>query len=161
LSRPFFWRSLVIMSRRSRPGSRAQRFGASGGSPDRFARRFEPLEYPAKRFFGDPEDPWTSTEDLISTSPDDSRRRSRRALAPVRQLGGFRASSLIPVRASLRVRTPVGGLRGVIFVRELPLRAVNCAHRVIRKEVLFARRLTGKGSSSRRRRRSERSDSKC
>lgn len=109
-----------------------------------------PLDHTARRFeevLGDP----GPVRYLIRTGPDGSR-RLRRAVAPV-SLSGVRRSPDIVARASLRSRSVSGS--------PLFRRALDCAHRVIRREVLFAHLLTGRGARSRRRRRTSRSNVKC
>lgn len=150
------------MSRRSRRPSRdaygrPSSFEAGSPSTYRSARFLEPLDYPAERFSeGLPRSKRPVRYNLISTGLNDSR--------PVPRAGfrGSARSSLFSVRATLRTRSVSPGVdvRSVIRGKELPVRALDCAKRVIRKEVLFALRRTGRGSKSPRRRRRE-SSVKC
>lgn len=86
--------------------------------------------------------------------------QSRRAQVPRRQFGGLRASPLYPVRATMRSR--VSAVSGqVIGGRQLLQRSLDCARRVIRKEVIFALGRSGQGSRAPRRRRTARSFQRC
>lgn len=146
------------MSRRSRRDSlrsaqeRSFFFSEAPPSP----ARLRTLEHTAGRFWEPLEDFRDKYYYSISTYPNDS----RRITAPVRQLGGYRKSSLYPVRATMRTRV-VSSLRQEIEGRRLADRALACAKRTIRKEVIFALRLTSKGAGARRRLRRFDSSTRC
>lgn len=151
------------MSRRSRRSStrdalrRPSSFEAGSPSSYRSARFLEPLDYPAERFSdGVPRARRPVRYNSISTGLNDSRP------VPRSLFRGSPVSSLYPVRATFRTRSVSPGLdvRSVIRGKELPARALDCAKRVIRKEVLFALGRTGRGARSPRRRRRE-SSTKC
>lgn len=104
----------------------------------------EVLDHSARRFSG-PSTPLGPVRYLIRTGPDGSRRLPA-------QLAGVSRSSDVGARASLRSQSVSGS--------PMFRRALDCAHRSIRKEVLFAFKLTGRGARGPRRR-SFRSVVKC
>lgn len=113
------------------------------------------LDDPARLFEGrsDPGD--DQYEDLIHTGLSDSRVPSR---------GDFpvRSSPWVVSRATYRSRFQPGRLVStVVEPPQLLERAVACAKRTIRREVLFALRKRGKGSGAKRRKRSFLSHWRC
>ena len=125
-------------------------------APRRGLARVSPLEYTARPF-----DELEPLEDQYSTSIRTDLYDSR-SLRP----GGIprRASPDLAVRASFRSsfrHVKQGYVLNVVVPPSLRRRALNCAHRTIRREVLFAlNRKTGRGSGGSRRR-SFRSSTKC
>lgn len=120
----------------------------------RLARGY-PLDDSARRW-GELE---SSTIYSISTGLNDSRRASPGPRPSARSFPG--RSSLFSVRASMRSRWQPRNLVDVIRGKELYERALVCARRSVRKEVLFALGRSGRGSRSPRRVRREDSGFRC
>lgn len=65
------------------------------------------------------------------------------------------------VAKSYWTKRPVGLQLPVGVMFESPLRVVTCARRKMRRQVLFAKRRTGKGAKARRHKRNQWSDVRC
>lgn len=99
-----------------------------------------------------------SAKSLISTVLDDTKTPQVRRSFHGYSLSGYSRSRALQ-RASRTYTSPFGQFLGKVV--SIPKRAWVCARRRIRREVLFAMNLRGKGSGAPRRVRSDDSKEKC
>jgi len=118
------------------------RHPARGGISSRSVRADFPLVQSANRpiIRGLPRN---SASPLISTVLDDTKKQVRRP--------GLRLSPVLSSRATHRVERVPSPWEKVFSVVSLPKRAITCAKRSIRREVLHALKLTSKGAGARSR----------
>lgn len=124
------------MSRSSRGRNRASGTFSSPGpsypATDDLARLLGPLDHPASV-----SETQHSTPPLMRTVPGD-------------RIPGSRSSPLARSRASIRSRAVTPWEQARLLSPQLTARALICARRSIRREVLFAIKGTGKGAKARR-----------
>ncbi|AZL82754.1 hypothetical protein [Apis mellifera associated microvirus 48] len=148
--------------------SRKSRKGSSGRDQPRLARQSSPaLGHTASRYTGQPLSDYypASLADIREAFSLPTVRPLIRTVLPEPDTGfqapprrGKRSSPAVAVRATMRssdrvTRSPY--LNATMFTPDLTARAILCAKRSIRREVIFATKSAGRGAKAPRRKRSK------